>query len=232
MAFTDRSDAGKRLAVALEGYRDERPILLALPRGGVPVAAEVAAALNAPLDLILVRKIGVPGESELAMGAVVDGAMPTVVRNDKVILALGISESKFESARQRELAEIERRRQRYLGSRSRIEVNARTVIVVDDGMATGATMRAAIGAIRTRRPRKIVLAIPVAPADTLAAMRNEVDHVVCLESYQFFGSIDAYYADFRQVSDEEVTAALASFADIDAGGHRGGGDPIGRPATR
>jgi putative phosphoribosyl transferase len=141
----------------------------------VPVAAEVAAALHAPLDLILVRKIGVPMQPELAMGAVVDGADPHVVRNDDVIGLTGISEREFAEIRDRELLEIERRRQEYLGNRARAEVAGRVAIVIDDGIATGATMRAALQAVRSRGPKRLVLAVPVAPTDTLSELRKETD---------------------------------------------------------
>jgi predicted phosphoribosyltransferase len=211
MPFRDRKDAGRRLAAALAGYRDRRPVLLALPRGGVPVAAEIAAALEAPLDLILVRKIGVPFQPELAMGAVVDGAAPVVVRNDDVIDLAGIEESEFETICKQELDEIERRRRRYLQARKRAKVAGRTAIVVDDGIATGATTRAALRATRLRNPARLVLAVPVAPTDTVAALRDEADEIVCLEEYEAFGAIGYYYSDFRQVSDEEVIAQLARF---------------------
>ena len=211
MSFKDRSDAGRRLAAAVMGYKDQQPVVLALPRGGVPVAAEVAAALNAPLDLILVRKIGVPFQPELAMGAVVDGGAPLVVRNEDVISLAGIEEADFNAVRDRELAEIERRRERYLGGRERVEVAGRTAIVVDDGIATGATTRAALRATRLRNPKKLVLAVPVAPTDSLAVMRHEADDVVCLEDYTSFGAIGFYYSDFWQVSDEKVIEILARF---------------------
>src|SRR6516225_9412702 len=158
MVFVNRSDAGHRLAQALLSYRDRRPVVLALPRGGVPVAAEVAAALDAPLDLVLVRKIGVPAQPELAMGAVVDGGSPIVVRNDDVIQLAGVDAAEFNAIRDRELAEIERRRRLYLGSRAPAPVEGRIAIVVDDGVATGATTRAALRAIRVRRPSRLVLA--------------------------------------------------------------------------
>jgi predicted phosphoribosyltransferase len=209
--FKDRLDAGRKLAAALVKYKDQQPVVLALPRGGVPVAAEVASALNAPLDLVLVRKIGVPDEPELAMGAVVDGGTPIVVRNEDVIRLAGIEEADFKAVCDRELAEIERRRQRYLGSRARAEVAGRTAIVVDDGIATGATTRAALRASRMRSPKSLVLAIPVAPSESLAAMRNEADDVVCLEDHKLFGAIGFYYSDFRQISDQEVTEILARF---------------------
>ena len=149
-----------KLARALAGYKDEQPVLLALPRGGVSVAAEVAAVLKAPLDLILVRKIGVPIQPELAMGAVVDGAAPIIVRNEDMIELADIDESTFKAICDSELAEIERRRQRYLGNRQRAEISGHTAIVIDDGIATGATIRAALRATRMRSPKKLVLAVP------------------------------------------------------------------------
>jgi putative phosphoribosyl transferase len=152
MSFKDRSDAGCQLAAALASYKDQQPVILALPRGGVPVAAEVAATLKAPLDLILVRKIGVPFQPELAMGAVVDGGAPIIVRNEDVIRLAGIEEAEFKVICDSELAEIERRRQRYLGSRERVDIAGRTAIVIDDGVATGATTRAALRATRMRNP--------------------------------------------------------------------------------
>lgn len=208
MPFRDRSEAGRELAVALAAFKDQEPVVLALPRGGVPVAAEVAAALNAPLDLILVRKIGVPFQPELAMGAVVDGGTPIIVRNQDVIQLAGIGESEFTAACDGELAEIERRRRHYLGSRPPIDVAGRTAIVVDDGIATGATTRAALRATRLRSPKKLVLAVPVAPTRSLNAMRQECDEVVCLEDHEIFNAIGLFYSDFGQVSDEEVIAAL------------------------
>ncbi len=211
MSFKDRVDAGRKLAKALAGYRNQQPVILALPRGGVPVAAEVAAAFAAPLDLILVRKIGVPFQPELAMGAVVDGGAPVIVRNDDVIRAAGIDEAEFKAICDNELAEIERRRQRYLGSRERVDVGGRTTIVIDDGVATGATTRAALRATRMRNPKKLVLAVPVAPMDSLAALRSDADDVVCLEDHEFFGAIGFYYADFAQIADEEVIKLLKRF---------------------
>ena len=211
MPFRNRKDAGKQLAAALAGYRNRRPVILALPRGGVPVAAEVAAALGAPLDIVLVRKIGMPSQPELAMGAVADGDAPMVVRNEEIIRLAGISEEEFNTVRDGELAEIERRRQRYLGDRSAVNVEGRPAIVVDDGIATGATTRAALRATRMRKPSSLVLAVPVAPSDSLAALRREVDELICLEDYENFGAIGFYYSDFRQVSDEEVIETLARF---------------------
>jgi len=212
MPFVNRTDAGRQLAQALARYKGERVGVLALPRGGVPVAAEVAAALNAPLDLILVRKIGVSMQPELAMGAVVDGAPPLVVRNDEVIALAGVDEADFKAVCDAELAEIERRRQLYLGGRPPIDVTGRIAIVIDDGIATGATTRAALRATRMREPKKLILAVPVAPTESLAAMQEEADEVVCLEDYESFGAIGFYYSDFRQTSDREVIDTLARFA--------------------
>jgi predicted phosphoribosyltransferase len=216
--FRDRADAGRRLAKALAGYKDRHPVVLALPRGGVPVAAEVAEALEAPLDLILVRKIGVPTEPELAMGAVVDGVAPVVVRNEEVIELSGTTAAEFDRACAQELAEIERRRQLYIGERARAEVAGQVVIVVDDGIATGATTRAALQAIRVRKPKELVLAVPVAPPDTVMSLRGQVDSLICLETPELFGAIGYFYRDFRQVSDQEVLTILKRF-------------PATRPAT-
>lgn len=211
MPFIDRTEAGQRLADALSEYKGQRALVLALPRGGVPVAREIAAALGAGLDLVLVRKIGVPRQPELAMGAVADGPDPLTVRNEDVIRATGVGEAAFNAVRDRELAEIRRRRVAYLGERAHPGVAGRVVIVVDDGIATGATMRAALRSIRAQKPGKLVLAVPVAPDDTLAEMRQEADEVVCLEQHRFFGAIGAYYSDFTQITDDEVKATLKEF---------------------
>jgi predicted phosphoribosyltransferase len=212
MRFRDRADAGQRLAERLAGYRDRRPVVLALPRGGVIVAAQVAAALEAPLDLILVRKIGVPAQPELAMGAVVDGAKPVIVRNDDVIRASRVRAAAFDAVCARELAEIERRRKRYLGDRKPIDVAGRAAIVIDDGIATGATTRAALAATRRRKPAALVLAVPIGPTDTLGELRREVDEVVCLEELEDFDAIGMFYDDFRQVTDSAVKDVLKRFA--------------------
>lgn len=211
MPFANRQDAGRRLAAALAHYADQRPVVLALPRGGVPVAAEVATALHAPLDLVLVRKLGLPFQPELAMGAVVDGGEPIMVRNEDVLRLTGVTEEELAAVCQGELREIERRRARYLGNRAPVEVKGRTAIVVDDGIATGATTRAALQAVRARGPERLVLAVPVAPTETLATLRAEVDDLVCLEDYETFGAIGLFYSDFSQVSDNEVTRILARF---------------------
>jgi putative phosphoribosyl transferase len=209
MPFKDRSDAGRRLAAALKAYRRQKPVVLALPRGGVPVAAEVCAALDAPLDLIIARKIGVPIQPELAMGAIAEGGEPAIVRNEEIIALVGITEAEFKAVCDRERREIERRRRRYLGDRAPVEVAGRTAIVIDDGIATGATMRAALLAVRARKPKQVVMAVPVAPTSTLDALRRDADDIVCLEDHEPFGAIGMFYRDFRQVSDEEVVDFLA-----------------------
>jgi putative phosphoribosyl transferase len=210
MPFVNRTEAGVQLAAALASFRDQDPVVLALPRGGIPVAFEIARALDAPLDLIIARKIGVPVQPELAMGAVVNGDTPIVVRNDDVIATIGIGESEFDAVCARELDEIKRRRQRYIGDRPPVEIAGKTAIVVDDGIATGATVRAALRATRARAPKRLVLATPVAPNDTLRVLTSEVDETVCLESHDFFTAIGAYYDDFGQVGDNEVIALLAA----------------------
>jgi len=207
--FEDRRDAGIQLARALLRFQDHDPVVLALPRGGVPVAFEVARALDAPLDLVLVRKIGTPMQPELAAGAVVDGGAMELVRNDDVIEAARIPESWLREQAIRELAEIERRRRLYVGGRARVPIEGKTAIVVDDGIATGATTRAALRAVRRRHPKRLVLAVPVAPEETLAALRSEVDEVVCLATPDPFGAIGYFYRDFRQLEDDEVRDLLA-----------------------
>jgi putative phosphoribosyl transferase len=209
MPFRDRAEAGRRLAQSLQVYQARTPIILALPRGGVPVAAEVARALKAPLDLVLARKIGVPHHPELAMGAVADGVDPEVVRNENVIAAAGVSEAVFASICEQELAEIRRRRRRYVGGRQHPDLKGCVVIVVDDGIATGATTRAALRSVCKQKPRELILAIPVAPSISLKDLRGEADRILCLENYENFGAVGFYYSDFRQVGDDEVRQTLA-----------------------
>jgi putative phosphoribosyl transferase len=213
MLFRNRAEAGRRLAEALIGYKRDEPIILALARGGAPIGAEIARALEAPLDVILVRKIGVPYQPELAMGAIVDGSVPLTVRNEDVIRAAGVSETEFDAVRDRELAEIHRRHQKYLAGRKPIPLRGKVVIVADDGVATGATTRAALRSVRKQSPAKLVLAVPVAASEALRELRGEADAIVCLEDCEMFGAIGAYYRDFRQISDEEVKGVLAQFRD-------------------
>jgi putative phosphoribosyl transferase len=206
--FQNRADAGRQLARRLLPLKDESPVVLALPRGGVPVGHEVAEALGAPLDLVLVRKIGAPDQPELALGAVVDGDRPETVLNQDLIDALGVTDDDIRAIERRELAEIGRRRRMYLGRRARVPVAGRTAIVVDDGIATGATVRAALRAIRRQKPKRLVLAVPVAPAEVVAKIKAEVDDVVCLMTPEPFYAISIHYADFAQLADNDVMAIL------------------------
>ncbi|GHD44716.1 phosphoribosyltransferase [Thalassobaculum fulvum] len=208
MIFADRFDAGRRLAEALQHLADRDPVVLALVRGGLPVAFEVAKALAAPLDVVLVRKIGAPSQPELAVGAVVDGAQPEIVSNPEIMAMLGLSQSYVEAEAKRQLAEIDRRRAAYLRGRPPVEVHGRTAIVVDDGIATGATTRAALHAVRRRQPSRLVLAVPVAPPDTLERLAADADEIVCLDRPEPFGAVGYFYNDFTQVSDREVVDLL------------------------
>jgi putative phosphoribosyl transferase len=207
--FADRVEAGRALAERLVEKKYEKPVVLALPRGGVPVAAEVAKALGAPLDIILVRKIGVPSQPELAVAAVVDGEHPELVVNEDVQRLAHVSDEEIERARARELAEIERRRALYLQGRARVPIKGATAIVIDDGIATGATVRAALKSLRRSKPKKLVLAVAVAPPDAIAMLRAEVDEIICLQTPEPFYAIGLYYRDFGQVSDQEVIALLS-----------------------
>ena len=209
MPFRNRTEAGQQLAAALIGYKDQQPAILALPRGGVPVAAEVAAALKAPLDLILVRKIGVPFQRELAAAAVVDGGEPEVVINEDIAKLAGITSEYIDAQVKLELEEIDRRRKAYLQGRPRVPLEGRTVILVDDGIATGASVRAALRALRRKRPKALILAVPVAPLETIEALEKEVDEIVCLRTPEPFFAIGIHYVDFHQMSDDEVIGLLA-----------------------
>jgi putative phosphoribosyl transferase len=212
--FLDRHEAGRKLAQDLLRYADQRPAVFALPRGGVPIGYEIAKALRAPLDLILVRKIGVPFQPELAAGAVVDGDEPQVVLNPTVVEPLRLSEAFLKEETDRKLVEIEERRHAYLSGRSRVDPRGTTAIVADDGIATGATIKAALRAIRRREPARLVLAAPVAPPETVEALRQEVDAVHCLETPEFFMAIGIFYEDFHQLSDDEVVKLLAEAEEL------------------
>jgi putative phosphoribosyl transferase len=207
-SFRDRPQAGRQLAARLMGFRSRDPVVLALPRGGVPVAYEVAKALRAPLDLVLVRKIGAPGHPEFGLGAVVDGAHPQIVLNEEVVAQLEVPHAYVEEEVHRQLEEIERRRARYLGGRRPVDVEGRTAIVIDDGIATGGTVRAALQGLSRARPAYLVLAVPVAPADTIDALRSQADEVVCLSTPEPFYSVGMRYDDFTQTTDREVVALL------------------------
>jgi len=209
MRFETRSDAGRRLADRLAELGLTDIVVLALPRGGVPVALEVARRLAAPLDLVMVRKIGAPGHEELAAGAVVDGEQPELVLNTDIVRAYGIDAAYLDRERERQLTEIARRRALYLHGRPRAAVAGRTAIVVDDGVATGATVRAALQAVRRAQPRKLVLAVPVADSKVLTRLAAEADQIVCLHPTESLRSVGQFYRDFSQVDDAEVIAMLA-----------------------
>ncbi len=208
MLFADRHQAGQRLATLLTSYAD-RPdvIVLALPRGGVPVAFEVAHALRAPLDIFVVRKLGVPGHAELAMGAIATGGV--LVLNDDVITPLGIDADVIAAVAAREKKELERRERAYRGDREAPDARGRTVILVDDGLATGSTMRAAVAAVRKQRPSRIVVAVPVAARGTCEEFKTEVDEAVCLATPRMFNGVGRWYEDFSQTTDAEVHELLA-----------------------
>jgi putative phosphoribosyl transferase len=208
-AFQDRRDAGLRLAGALTRFKEDRPVVLALPRGGVPVAFEVARALDAEMDLLLVRKIGAPGHQELAIGAVVDGKEPHLVLNREIIALASPPRGYIEAEQKRQLAEIERRRRLYRGMERPVDVKGRTVIVVDDGIATGATVKAALRGVRQSEPRRLILAVPVAPPETIEKLARECDEIVCLSAPEWFKAVGSHYADFTQTTDEEVMTLLA-----------------------
>lgn len=206
--FRDRTDAGRQLSSRLLHLKDQHPVVLALPRGGVPVGFEIAKALEAPMDLVLVRKIGVPWQPELAAAAVVDGDQPQIVENPEVMQAVGLTEDFIKEEAERQLEEIERRRRLYLGGRSRVDLKDRTAILVDDGIATGATTRAALKGTRRVGPKRLVLAVALAPPDTLESLRGQTDEVICIETPSYFGGISMFYEDFHQVSDDEVIDLL------------------------
>jgi len=210
MLFKDRRDAGRQLVARLRRYEHESPAVLALPRGGVPVGYEIATALGAPLDIIVVRKLGAPGQPELGIGAVVDGEHPEGVLNDEVVQLLGVSDEYLRHEVGRQLEEIRRRQAAYRGGHEAAPIADRTAILVDDGLATGASMRAAVRGVRRARPRRVVLAVPVAPTDTVASFRGEVDDVVCLSTPELFGAVGNFYQDFSQTTDAEVVELLAA----------------------
>jgi putative phosphoribosyl transferase len=206
--FDDRRDAGRRLGAALAHYRDSRPVVLGLPRGGVPVGFGVAEALTAPLDVLLVRKIGAPGHEELGLGAVVDGQDPQLVLNPDVVRAVQPPPGYIEAEKDRQLAEIERRRRQYVGDRPPTPLEGRTTIIVDDGIATGGTVRAALRGVSQHRPARLVLAVPVAPAESLRELAAECDDIVCLATPEPFFAVGPHYRDFTQTEDDEVVRLL------------------------
>jgi putative phosphoribosyl transferase len=212
--FADRSEAGRELATGLASYagRDD-VVVLALPRGGVPVAAPVARALRAPLDVLVVRKIGVPGQPEVAMGAIAGvGDAVELVRNERVLSMVSVREQDFQAVQDRELHELRRREAAYREGRPAVVVRDKLVVLVDDGLATGSTMLAAVAAVRRQDPARLVVAVPVGAADTCEALRREADEVVCSWTPEPFYAVGQGYRDFSATEDHEVTAALQETA--------------------
>lgn len=210
-AFVNRTEAGQLLAEKLGRYADrDDVIVLGLPRGGVPVAYEVAKRLNAPLDVFIVRKLGVPGFEELAAGAIASGGVR--VLNEDVVRAIPHAEEAIEAVTAKETAELERREQLYRAGRTAPELRDRVVILVDDGLATGATMRAAVKALRQSSAAKIIVAVPVGPLDTCREIEEQADETICLSTPAFFQAVGQYYDDFSQTSDEDVRELLSQAA--------------------
>ncbi len=227
MPFRDRTDAGRRLAVKLARFIGTHPMLLALPRGGVPVGAEVAWALGAPLDVLLVRKVGVPRQPEVAMAAVARADIPVIVRNEHAILNAHLSQEEFRLACDRELAEIDQQRARYQLSAEPPVLQGRTVIVIDDGCATGTTARAALEVARAAMPAHLVLAVPVGPSYVLDGLLGLADEIVCLERPDVFFSVGDHYDDFESVSDAEVIETITRFAPSASASRSATVDPSG-----
>ena len=209
-SFRNRQEAGQALAERLAAMDLTDPVVLALPRGGVPVGAEVARALGAPLVPVLVRKIGVPGQPEVAAGAVVDGDPPEIVVNAGIAARCGLDAEEISRLAETQIAEIARRRARYMGDRAPVPLRGRDAVVVDDGIATGATMRAALIAVRRQGAARVIMAVPIAPDDTLARLASEVDEAVCLMVPRPFWAVGQGYQDFHQVPDAEVVRLLAA----------------------
>ena len=204
--FSDRKEAGEILAEKLEKLRLENPVVLAIPRGGVVVGYEVARKLKAPLDVIVPRKLGAPGNPELAIGAVAEDG--TIILDSSLIDYLEVDEEYIKKEKERQVKEIKRRLNAYRGRFSRLEIERRDVVIVDDGIATGATIRAAIASARKRKPASLTLAVPVAPPSTIEKLREEVDRIVCVSTPEPFFAIGLFYTDFRQTTDEEVIRLL------------------------
>jgi putative phosphoribosyl transferase len=206
--FRDRRDAGEQLAARLTVYASEAPVVVGLPRGGVVVAAAVAELLDAPLDVIVVRKLGVPSQPELGMGAVGEGGV--IVRTEQVISAARVTPEQFDAVVARERQEVAARAERFRGGRSPVSLAGRTVIVVDDGIATGGTARAALEVVRAQGARRVVLAVPVAPPETLRELAAVADEIVCLDAPRWFQAVGLHYADFTQTSDHDVIDLLGA----------------------
>lgn len=214
--FENRREAGRRLAEQIAACRFENPVVYALPRGGAPIGAEIAARLGAPLDLLMVRKIGAPGHEELAVGAIVNGERPDIVRNADILAASGMGRAQFDAACARALVEIARRRTLYLEGAPPVPARGATAILVDDGVATGASMRAALEAVRRRGPKQVIVATTVAARDTVKDLERLADRVFCLLTPDTFEAVGRYYQDFRQLSDEDVVRVMRAARAPDA----------------
>jgi putative phosphoribosyl transferase len=222
--FRDRHTAGLSLAQELLRLELPDPVVLALPRGGVPVAAQVARALRAPLDVIIVRKVGAPGNPELAVAAIVDGNPPDVVVNREIVEAYGLDDDALAELVKRERPELDRRRELYRGKRRRLAVTGKTAIIVDDGAATGTTVKVAIRALRRRSPREVVVALPAAPPETVKELEREGARIVCLVQPHNFRALGSFYRDFTQVSDAEVTGTLGEISRLRRNGWKEGAE--------
>lgn len=230
--FRDREDAGVKLGLELIKLQLHQPIVLALPRGGVPVAVEVAKALHAPLDLLIVRKVGAPGNAELAVAAIVDGDPGEVVLNREIVETYSLDEDALRALIAKERPELERRRVAYRGKNKPKSISGKTAIIVDDGAATGTTMKIAIRALRRRSPKAIIVAVPVSPQETIAELAREADRVVCLVQPGQFRALSYHYLRFPQLSDGDVVAAMGEAAQSQtAGPHRSGQHSTG-PASK
>jgi predicted phosphoribosyltransferase len=207
--FRNREEAGKKLAEKLLKYKKDKPIIFAIPRGGVVVAYEVAKKLKADLDIIIPRKIGAPYEPELAIGAVTEDG--TIILNEDLVKELGISKEYIKEEASRQIEEIKRRMKFYRKGKEHKDVKNRSIIIIDDGIATGATMKAAVISLKKKHPKKIIIAVPVAPVDSINEMKKIADEVICLEEHKIFGAIGNFYHDFRQVEDEEVINLLKKY---------------------
>ena len=219
VVFLNRKEAGRMLAGALSNYKGGDVVVLGIPRGGLPVASEVAGALDAPLDIVVVRKLGAPDQPELGIGAVVDGDHPRAIFNQGVIEQLGVGDEYIREEIERQLKEIKRRESAYRGEHRAVPLAGKTVIVIDDGIATGSSVRAALRGVRRAKPKRVILAVPVAPPETIEALRHEADEIVCLETPDDFFAVGQFYRDFHQVSDDEVKQILAAQHQAEARAH-------------
>jgi len=209
--FMDRADAGRQLAERLLHVTDENPVVLALPRGGVVVGAAIARQLHAPLDVLVVRKLGAPYQPELAIGAIIDGSPPQKVLNEELIRMLAVTEQYIDNESQRQLTEARRRQDAYRRGADAADIAGRTVVVVDDGVATGATMKAALAALRHGEAKRLLLAVPVGAPQAIDILKRQVDELICLHAPWGFQAVGAFYRHFAQTTDEEVVSLLAEF---------------------